>query len=213
MATLEDQLITGAQQLGVDLTPAWTGQLLRYIELLHKWNQAFNLSAVRDLHDMVSRHLLDSLSLQSWLGDAQIILDVGSGAGLPGIPLAICNPDKSFVLLDSNGKKARFLFQAKLALELPNVTVENNRIEHYQSPGQIDMVTCRAFSSLSGIVASCGHLMDKSTRLVAMKADYPAEEIDGLPSGFHVVKVSAVNIPGSQAVRHIVEVRRWEQLN
>ena len=176
-------------------------------------NQAFNLSAVRDPHDMVCRHLLDSLSLQTWLGDAQIILDLGSGAGLPGIPLAICNPDKSFVLLDSNGKKARFLFQAKLALGLPNVTVENNRIEHYQSPGQIDMVTCRAFSSLPGIVASCGHLMDKSTRLVAMKADYPAEEIDGLPSGFHVVKVSAVNIPGSQAERHIVEVRRWEQLN
>ncbi|MFM1895683.1 MAG: hypothetical protein RLZZ385_757 [Pseudomonadota bacterium] len=213
MTSLETRLVSGLQALGIPTSDAQRQKLLHFLQLLQKWNTAFNLSAVRDPLEMVGRHLLDSLTLQAWLGDSRLILDVGSGAGLPGIPLAIMNPDKSFVLLDSNGKKTRFLFQAKLALELPNITVENSRIEHYQSPGQIDIVTCRAVSSLSGIVASCGHLITKNTRLLAMKAEYPGGEIAELPPEFQVTAVTAVTWPGSQAARHIVEVRRWEQSN
>lgn len=206
MTTPAQQLEAGLLTLGLVVSALQQEKLLRYLELLSKWNSAFNLTAVRDPHAMVSRLLLDSLTLAPFI-NADSILDVGSGAGLPGVPLAILYPHKQFVLLDSNGKKTRFLFQVKLALSLDNLDVENNRIEHYQSTRQIDIVTCRAFSSLAGTVELLGPLLSNSTRLLAMKGEDPEQEIADLPAGYTVSRIIPVTVPDIDVVRHIIEIR------
>jgi 16S rRNA (guanine527-N7)-methyltransferase len=152
-------------------------------------------------------HLLDSLSINAYLYGS-IIVDVCTGAGLPGIPLAIMNLEKNFLLIDSNGKKTRFLFQVKIALQLENISIVNTRIEHYQNQQQIDMVMCRAFSSLEDIVTKSQHLFGKKTKLLAMKGRYPEQELRELPAGFEVSRVIKLEIPGSETHRHFVEVIR-----
>lgn len=179
--------------------------LLAYLKLLKKWNSSFNLSGVSDVETMVSRHLLDSLAVSPHLC-GKLFIDIGSGAGLPGIPLAILNPDKHFILIDSNGKKTRFLFQAKIELNLDNITVENCRVEHYQSKQQIDMVMCRAFSTLEGIVTKIQPLFSSSCKLLAMKGHYPEDEITELPVEFEVTKTIKLKIPGSDSQRHLIEI-------
>ena len=156
---------------------------------------------------MVSRHLLDSLSLNPYLRGS-IFADIGSGAGLPGIPLAILNPQKQFVLIDINGKKTRFLFEVKTALNLTNISIENCRVEHYQSLQQIDMVMCRAFSSLQDVVAKSQHLLSPDSALLAMKGRYPEQEILSLPDEFEITRVVKLEIPGNQSQRHLIEVMR-----
>ena len=157
---------------------------------------------------MVPLHLLDSLSLSSHLTDrpCQQITDVGSGAGLPGIPLAICHPDKQFVLIDSNGKKTRFLFQAKLSLNLSNISIENSRIEHYQTDRQIDIVMCRAYSSLARVLEQSRHLLSSGSLVLAMKGHYPEQEISQLPEGFRLSRVTEWTLPGTEQQRHIIEI-------
>ncbi len=145
-------LCDGLAQLELPLSELQQDQLLAYLDLLFKWNRSFNLSGVRDMSQMLSRHVLDSLSLAPLL-TGQCVLDVGTGPGLPGIPLAICFPDKQFVLLDSNGKKTRFVFQAKLQLGLKNVDVHHGRIETFKETCRIDTIVSRAFSSLVDMVA------------------------------------------------------------
>jgi 16S rRNA (guanine527-N7)-methyltransferase len=135
-------------------------------------------------------------------------VDFGSGGGLPGIPLAIINPDKKFVLIDSNGKKTRFLFQVKTELALSNVSVENCRIEHYQNKQQIDMVMCRAFSTLEDAVDKLQPLLSNDCSLLAMKGIYPEEEISKLPEGFEVSQATRLEIPGITSQRHLLEVKR-----
>lgn len=204
---LERQLKQGLDQLNLTADDGQVAALISYLQLLQKWNRHFNLSAVDDINAMVSRHLLDSLSLNAYLHGSRII-DVGTGAGLPGIPLAIMNPAKNFILIDSNGKKTRFLFQVKIALQLENISIENTRIEHYQNQQQIDMVMCRAFSSLEIMVSKSQQLFGKETKLLAMKGRYPEQELQNLPAGFEVNRVIKLDIPGSKFQRHLVEVIR-----
>ncbi len=212
-ADLNKRLRQGLVEMGLELSEAQQTAMIDYVHLLDKWNQAFNLSAVRDPREMVSRHLLDSLSLlpriqQLGAGRAHLhILDVGTGPGLPGIPLALSLPEANFGLLDSNGKKTRFLFQALLALGIKNVKVENTRIESYQSPGQLDIVVSRAFSSLADFALGCEHLCGPDTRLLAMKGLYPTEEIRCLPAHWQQVDARAIDIPQCDAQRHIIELQ------
>ena len=204
---LQQELRQGLEQLGLAANDGQVASLISYLQLLEKWNHHFNLSGIDDIDDMVSMHLLDSLSINAYL-QGSIIVDVGTGAGLPGIPLAIMNPEKKFLLIDSNGKKTRFLFQVKIAWQIENISIVNTRIEHYQNQQQIDMVMCRAFSTLQDMVTKSQHLWAKETRLLAMKGRYPEQELRELPAGFEVSRVVKLEIPGSETHRHFVEVIR-----
>ncbi len=206
LSSLEKELETGLHALGLKSSERVLNLLLQYLRLLHKWNTKFNLSGVTDIESMVSRHLLDSLSLSRFLKGTRFV-DIGSGAGLPGIPLAILNPQKQFVLIDSNGKKTRFLFEVKTTLDLTNISIENCRVEHYQSPQQIDMVMCRALSSLEDLVTKAQHLLSRGSVLLAMKGRYPEQEILSLPDGFEITRVVKLEIPGNQSQRLLIEVR------
>jgi 16S rRNA (guanine527-N7)-methyltransferase len=186
---MTDRLKAALEQGLRDLTlgvPANAQQkLLHYLHLIVKWNKHFNLSGITAIQEMVPLHLLDSLAVSPYL-EGERILDIGSGAGLPGIPLAIANPDKNFVLLDSNGKKTRFLFQVKVALELSNVEIINARVDEYLSTadtGEFSLITCRAFSSLSSIVKMIEKPLAVGTKLLAMKGVYPHDEIAELQQG------------------------------
>jgi 16S rRNA (guanine527-N7)-methyltransferase len=209
-------LVQGAAELGAGLTEQQSTLLLQFLTLLNKWNKAFNLTAVRDPKEMLSRHLLDSLSLLPVLRNQRIkttsstftVLDVGTGPGLPGVPLAICMPDTKFVLLDSNGKKTRFVFQACVELGLKNIEVQTTRIENYQSSNQVDIVVSRAFASLKDFVDGCHAIASPNTRLIAMKGLYPAAEIADLPPNWMVVCSQELRIPGSEGARHFIELAR-----
>lgn len=203
----ELELERGLEQLGIACGTANISRLLGYTGLLLKWNSSFNLVAASDTGSMVSRHLLDSLAVHSFL-EGETIVDAGSGAGLPGVPLAIVNPDKQFILVDSNGKKTRFLFQAKTAMGLGNIRIENCRIEHYQSHEHIDIVLCRAFASLKEVLARAQHLLSEKGWLLAMKGRFPRQEIAQLPEGFKVTLAKRLTVPGSDSERHLVRVER-----
>ena len=210
------QLQKGLDQRGLVLTPQQQTLLVDYILLLNKWNKAFNLSAIRDPAEMLSRHLLDSLTLiprlafhQSRIAKTPLkILDVGTGAGLPGIPLAICLPQHQFVLLDSNGKKTRFVLQAILELALGNVVLENRRIENYQSDGQVDIVVSRAFASLTDFARGCEAVCGPDTRLIAMKGQYPADEIEQLPPHWLMSGAFKLQVPDADGERHLIELEK-----
>jgi len=203
--SLTEQLKTGLSSLDLDLDNEKFEQLVQYLQLLDKWNKAYNLSGIKEVQRMVAYHLLDSLAIVPHI-DGNIILDVGTGAGLPGIPLAICFPEKRFLLLDSNGKKTRFLFQVKMELGLDNVEVFHNRLETFQSQEQIDIVLCRAYATLAKVVSQCGHLMKADCRLLAMKGQFPEEEIVELPASFRFVKTNELNVPGVDGTRHLIEI-------
>ncbi len=200
-------LDAGLEELGLTLTEAQKSKLIDYLNLLLKWNTAFNLSGVKGANEMLARHILDSLTLVPYMSGRRI-LDVGTGPGLPGIPLAICFPDKAFDLLDSNGKKSRFVFQAKLQLELGNVTTHTIRIENFVPPEPIDVIVSRAFASLQDFVDLTKHLLiPGETRLVAMKGLYPEDEIAVLPIGFEMIRAQKVAVPGYTGERHIIELK------
>ncbi len=204
---IENQLKSGIAELGLNVDDSQIEKLLDFLALLKKWNSSFNLSGVSDIESMVSLHLLDSLAINAHL-NGETFIDFGSGGGLPGIPLAILNPDRKFILIDSNGKKTRFLFQVKTELALGNVSVENCRIEHYQNKQQIDMVMCRAFSTLEDAVNKLQPILSKDCSLLAMKGIYPEGEISTLPEGFEVSKATRLEIPGITSERHLLEVKR-----
>ena len=201
----EEELRQGLVELGLFATDQQLNLLLSYLLLLDKWNASFNLSGVVEINSMVSRHLLDSLAINAHL-QGSVFVDIGSGAGLPGIPLAILNPENHFILVDSNGKKTRFLFQVKTELGLANIDVENCRIEHYQSTQQIDMVMCRAFSALGDAVSKSQHLLEKEGKFLAMKGRYPEDEIAALPNCFEISKTTKLQIPGNDSERHLIEI-------
>ncbi|XLM21208.1 16S rRNA (guanine(527)-N(7))-methyltransferase RsmG [Chromobacterium piscinae] len=200
------ELKQGLAQLALELTEPQLDLLERYLALLVKWNQTYNLTAIRQEERMVSYHLLDSLSLVPHLAGGSRMLDVGSGGGMPGIPTAIARPDLQVVLLDSNHKKTTFLRQVVLELGLPNVQVMTDRVEAYQPEQKFDRITSRAFSELSEFVKLTRHLMAEGGQYVAMKGVYPYEEIALLPQGVAVSEVLPVTVPGLDAERHLVRM-------
>ncbi|SDT10599.1 16S rRNA (guanine(527)-N(7))-methyltransferase RsmG [Pseudomonas oryzae] len=203
------ELARGAAELGVELTASQQEQLLAYLALLIKWNQAYNLTAVRNPDEMVSRHLLDSLSIVSHVaagGDDW--LDVGSGGGMPGIPLAILFPERRFTTLDSNGKKTRFQTQVKLELKLANLEVVHSRVENFRPEQPFAGIVSRAFSSLADFAEWTRHLGDGETRWLAMKGQYPHDELAALPADFRVEAEHLLQVPGCQGQRHLLILRR-----
>jgi 16S rRNA (guanine527-N7)-methyltransferase len=199
---LRPQLETGLAELELPLPPLAVDRLLAYLDLLVKWNGAYNLTAVRDPAQMVSRHLLDSLAVLPWLAGSRFA-DVGTGAGLPGIPLAIARPELQFDLYDSNGKKIRFVTQAVAALGLANVQARQARIENVHPETGYDGVLSRAFAALADMTQWCGHLLAPTGRLLALKGVYPADELAALPPGYTAEAVHRLAVPGADGERHL----------
>ena len=203
--SLENRLQRGCDALGLQCDAGQRQQLLAYLQLLHKWNAAYNLTAVRDPEQMVTRHLLDSLAVAPYLPAGNAI-DVGTGAGLPGVPLAIVFPQRQFALLDSNGKKTRFLFQVKTALSLDNMQVHHQRVESFQPSGYYDVVLSRAYASLRDMVSSCRHLLAPGGRFLAMKGSLDPGELDQVAASCEVLAVHALAVPGLDEQRHLLEL-------
>ncbi len=199
-------LSQGLEALGLNnLSQAQRQKLLAYIELLDKWNKVYNLTAVRDPLEMVSRHLLDSLAILPYIRGADV-LDIGTGAGLPGIPLAIARPDVEFTLLDANAKKTRFVRQAVAELGLRNVEVVQARVEKYRPGRKFVTLIARALGSLAGIVRGAGHLCDKDSEFLLMKGAHPGPELADIPAEFKVIETLELHVPGLEAERHLVRI-------
>jgi len=197
----------GAAALGITLTDGSAAALVALSDILQAGNAQFNLTAIRDREGILRKHLLDSLSVQPHLHGTRIA-DIGTGAGFPGLPLAIINPQRQFVLVESTGKKARFVASAAAQLVLKNVEVVNQRAEDYQPVQAFDSVVARALASLATFTDQAGHLCAASGRLLAMKGRRPDEEIAALPRGFRIAAVHRLVIPGLPDERHLVEIMR-----
>jgi len=198
-----ERLQAGLEQLGCRLQPAQTGALLQYLELLQRWNRAYNLTAITEPSEMVVRHLLDSLSVSPFIAGGRL-LDAGTGAGLPGVPLAIARPDLDVTLLDSGGKKVRFLNHVKRTLDLHNARPVQARLEDYAAPTPFDTIISRAFSSLADFVQAARRLASPATRLCAMKGRFPEAELGSLPDRVRLLSVEELSVPGLQEHRHLV---------
>lgn len=197
----------GLEELGFLFPDDVEHRLLDYIALLGKWNEAYNLTAVRDPLQMITHHILDSLAIRPFLKGPAII-DIGSGAGLPGIPLAIARPQYNFTLLDSNSKKTRFMIQAKGELALANVQVVHERVEKYNPAQKFDTLVTRAFASLAEMVAAAQHLLAPDGEFLAMKGAYPSDELEQVPEPFRVLEVIELQVPGLGERRHLVRMGR-----
>ena len=205
-ASLEQRLHPGLDALG--LARAHSDALLAYLALLDRWNRTYNLTAIRDPGEMVDKHLLDSLAMHAHVAGVERLADLGTGAGLPGIPLAIVHPRLQVTLVESNGKKARFLREAVRRLGLDNAQVAESRIEQFDAPGRYDAITARALATLPLIVQLGGHLLGAQGRLLAMKGALPEDEIAALPAGWRVQDIHPLQVPGLGAERHLVVVGR-----
>lgn len=204
--TLSDILARGVDALSLSLSDEQQAMLLKYVALLGKWNQAFNLTAVRDPSDMVVRHLLDSLAVLPHVSE-DALLDVGTGAGIPGIPLAICRPEQALTLVDSNGKKTRFVKQAATELGLHNVTVVQSRVEQYRMSSP--QVISRAFASLPDMVRMTAHLLAPGGRLLAMKATPTDLEVAGLRAAWNIEHIP-LTVPMLDEPRQLIVLTRSE---
>ncbi len=205
----KDVLIEGLAQLALDLTTAAQLQLLDYLRLLQKWNKVYNLISRKESDNLVVRHLLDSLVVLPYISGSRVI-DVGSGAGLPGIPLAIVCPQYHFTLLDCNSKKARFRSQAVIELGLENVTVVDSRAEAYRPEEYFNSVISRAFATIADMLAVAGHLVALDGRFLALKGVYPERELAELPDRYRLDAVHPLNVPFLRAERHLAIVARTE---
>jgi 16S rRNA (guanine527-N7)-methyltransferase len=199
---LEKRLQQGLHDMNLDLAVPAREKLLIFLELLEKWNRVYNLTAVRDPEQMVPRHLLDSLSVLPHLHGARV-LDIGTGAGLPGIPLALARPDLEFTLLDSNAKKTRFATQAMHELGLKNITIVQERVEKFHPAAKFDTLIARAFASIPDMLAASRHLCAPHGRFLVMKGVFPQEELAAVIDGYQA-EVKALRIPGLDAARHLV---------
>lgn len=211
MSMLATRLQQGINELSLDISNETQLKLIQYIELIAKWNRTFNLTAIRDINEMLTLHLLDSLSVVPYIKDNRV-LDVGAGAGLPGIVLALCYPDKEFVLLDSNGKKTRFMTQAKIELGLANVEVVQARIDEYFNDEKgplkpFDAIISRAFASISDMLAKVDHLVTEKTTILAMKADSD-NEISQMPESYTIQAIHELQVPGLEAKRQLIAISK-----
>lgn len=202
---LRDALVKGLAEQDQVLDETTIDRLLAYHGLLVKWNKAYNLTSVRSPGDMIGRHLLDSLSILPFVGPGDL-LDVGTGPGLPGMVLALARPELSVTLLDSNGKKTRFLTQVKMELKVANTQVIHDRLENWRPGQHFSQITSRAFATLDDMVAKSAHLLAPGGCFLAMKGQYPREEIDSLPARFQVDIVHPLVVPGTPGARHLVQL-------
>ncbi|MFO7188132.1 MAG: 16S rRNA (guanine(527)-N(7))-methyltransferase RsmG [Pseudomonadota bacterium] len=196
-------LADGAARLGLALSAAQCETLLRYIELLEKWNGVYNLTAVRGRAAMVRQHLLDSLAVVPHIPGGRL-LDVGTGPGLPGIPIAVAQPERPVSLVDSSEKKTVFARQAAAALGLENVSVHSQRVERWQPEERFDLIISRAFADIAQFVSWCAHLLAPEGVLAAMKGAYPEAELQALPEGYAVRRIVRLEVPYLEAERHLV---------
>jgi len=199
---LEQLLQQGLHATGLTLPPEAAPRLLKFLRLLEKWNQTYNLTAVRDPEQMVVRHLLDSLAVLPYVRGPRI-LDIGTGAGLPGLPLALALPEMHFTLLDSNAKKTRFITQAAHALGLANISVVQTRVEKFQPAEKFTTLLTRAFASIPDMLAATRHLCAPGGRWLAMKGVFPQEELAAIPAEF-TAQTRPLRVPGLEAARHVV---------
>ncbi len=191
---IKDRLVAGIKSLELDMD---VDKLFGYLSLLHKWNQAYNLTAVRDMESMVARHVLDSLAITGWI-KATDVLDVGTGPGLPGIPLALARPDLNIVLLDSNGKKIRFLREVKRVLSLNNIDIVQTRVEDYHREDGFDTIVSRAFSELQTMMDWTKHLIAKQGIWVAMKGRHPDAELASIQQHYRVETYAVTGVEGER---------------
>lgn len=204
---MKEQLKELLEQAQLTLSESQIDQQLTLVGLLDKWNKAYNLTSVRNPKDMLTRHIMDSLAVRQYL-QGQRFIDVGTGPGLPGLPLAIAEPDKEFVLLDSLGKRIRFIRQVCHELKLTNVTPVQARVEDYQDEKKFDGVISRAFASLNDMLSWCEHLPSDKGRFYALKGLYPQEELDELSANYKTESIEQINVPGIDASRHIVIISK-----
>ena len=205
---LDATLASGIDGLGLEASAPARRQLLDYVERLQRWNQRYNLTAVRDPSAMITRHLLDSLAVLPHL-EGRRFIDVGTGAGLPGVPLAIMAPERGFTLLDSNGKKTRFLEHVRVTLRLANVDIVQARVEEFRPAERYDAVLSRAFASLDAMIRSCHHLLAAGGQYLAMKGQYPATELAELAAAAPAATLLAVEplaVPGLPEERCLVRL-------
>lgn len=212
---LHELLKDGLEQMGLTLAQDTQKKLLRYVALLDKWNKVYNLTAVREPERMVGLHILDSLSILSQVGASARLLDVGTGGGLPGIPLAIAlrdtAADAQITMLDTISKKTTFVRHAIGELGLGNAQVVTSRVEKYQPPQLFDVVVSRAFAELKDFVEGAGHLCADDGRMLAMKGVHPFDEIARLPAGFVVAQVIPLNVPQVDGQRHLVVIKKTSE--
>jgi 16S rRNA (guanine527-N7)-methyltransferase len=209
--TLENELLavlkSSLKNCDLVVTSQQQQQLISYIMLMHKWNKAYNLTSVREPRQMVVKHIVDSIVVAPFLEQLRYI-DVGTGPGLPGIPLAIMCPDKQFVLLDSLGKRVRFMKQVAYELKIDNIQPVQSRVEDFVPEVKIDGVLSRAFASLKDMLHWCEHLVDSDGVFFALKGQLPVKELDELPSGFVLQDTIKLNVPGLDGERHIIKIKR-----
>jgi len=207
MSAAADRLAAGIAALGLDIDEAAQQRLLAYGALLTKWNKVYNLTAIRDEAAMVDLHLLDSLAILPYVQVAGVA-DIGTGGGLPGIPLAICQPQTEVALVETVNKKASFLQQAKIELALGNLSVHNMRVENLHPAVPYPAVISRAFASLADFVTLTAHLVAPNGLWLAMKGVYPQDELDALPEGFALREAHRLQVPGVVAERHLLFISR-----
>ena len=206
-AHLAPILEAGMRAMTINYSPEQRDQLLAYLQLLMTWNRAYNLTAIRDPSDMVKLHLLDSLAMLPHLS-GQRVIDVGTGAGLPGIPLAIMCPDRHFTLLDSNGKKTRFFFHSRCDLGLANLVEIQSRVELHRPAASYDAVLSRAFTSVADMVEKCSHLLSAEGVFLAMKGKFPQSELSEVGKDYKVEASHTLQVPGVEGERHLIVISR-----
>jgi len=200
----------GSKSLSVSLTELQLDHLVSYVEQLVKWNKAYNLTAIRDPLEMIKLHVLDSLAIVNSLSklNPQRLIDIGTGAGLPGLILAIVWPDKNIHLLDTNGKKTRFLTQFKHLHSMTNVEVHHQRCEAYVPALTYDIVLSRAFASITDMLEGCQQLVSHDGVFFAMKGTYPQHELDAMPTNYSLIDCEIVQVPGVDAERHLITIKK-----
>lgn len=204
-ATLRNRLVKLIASTQLQVSDQQIDQLIQLVLLLHKWNQAYNLTSVRKPEEMLVRHIMDSILIAPYVQGERVI-DVGTGPGLPGLPLAIMHPDKHFVLIDSLGKRINFIRQVVHQLGLSNVEAVQSRVENYEPDQQFSCILSRAFASLADMLAWCHHLPSQSGQFVALKGQLDTDELAQVPAGFEVITTHRIEVPQLHAERHVVLV-------